>query len=134
MVCSSQIHPKLLPESLGQDSQGPSTSTSHGTRDQTAAPEESSLGSATATPVGSPSCDQKATQLPGREGAGQVAGPEPRPVVDEKLPAAPEHATRSNQSPKKPFNSIIEHLSVVFPCYSRYGSKMSAALGNGLLK
>ncbi|KAM9697415.1 E3 ubiquitin-protein ligase TTC3 isoform 2-T2 [Dama dama] len=112
------IHPKLLPESLGQDGQGPSTSTSHGTRDQTAAPEESSLGSAADTPVGSPSCDQKATQLPGREGAGQAAGPEPCPVADQKLPAAPEHATRSSQSPKKPFNSIIEHLSVVFPCYS----------------
>ena len=45
MVYSSQIHPKLLPESSGQDGQGPSTSTSHGTGDQTAAPEESSLGS-----------------------------------------------------------------------------------------
>ncbi|XP_055425912.1 E3 ubiquitin-protein ligase TTC3 isoform X5 [Bubalus kerabau] len=112
------IHPKLLPESSGQDGQGPSTSTSHGTGDQTAAPEESSLGSAADSPVESPSCSQKAPQLPEHEGAGQAAGPEPGPVADQKLPAAPERATHSSQSPKKPFNSIIEHLSVVFPCYS----------------
>uniref|UniRef100_A0A8C6E0L2 RING-type E3 ubiquitin transferase n=1 Tax=Moschus moschiferus TaxID=68415 RepID=A0A8C6E0L2_MOSMO len=112
------IHPKLLPESSGQDGRGPSTSTSHGTGDQTAAPEESSLGSAADSPVESPSCSQKAPQLPEREGTGQAAGPEPRPVADQKLPAAPERATRSSPSPKKPFNSVIKHLSVVFPCYS----------------
>lgn len=133
MVYSSQIHPKLLPESSGQDGQGPSTSTSHGTGDQTAAPEESSLGSAADSPVELPSCSQKAPQLPEHEGAGQAAGPEPGPVADQKLPAAPERATHSSQSPKKPFNSIIEHLLVVFPCYSRYESKMSAALLNALL-
>ena len=66
-------------------------------------------------------------------GLAQAAGPEPGPVADQKLPAAPERATHSSQSPKKPFNSIIEHLLVVFPCYSRYESKMSAALLNALL-
>lgn len=112
------IHPKLLPESSGQEGQGPSTSASHGTGDQTAAPEESSLGSAADSPVESPSCSQKAPQLPEREGTGQAAGPELGLMADQKLPVAPERATRPSQSPKKPFNSIIEHLSVVFPCYS----------------
>lgn len=133
MVYSSQIHPKLLPESSGQEGQGPSTSASHGTGDQTAAPEESSLGSAADSPVESPSCSQKAPQLPEREGTGQAAGPELGLMADQKLPVAPERATRPSQSPKKPFNSIIEHLSVVFPCYSRYESKTSAALVNALL-
>lgn len=39
----------------------------------------------------------------------------------QKVPVPPERA--SSQSPKKLFSSIIEHLSVVFPWYSRYEYK-----------
>eukprot|EP00070_Physeter_catodon_P041562 XP_028348456.1 E3 ubiquitin-protein ligase TTC3 isoform X9 [Physeter catodon] len=112
------IHPELLPESSDRDDQGPSTSTSHRTGDPTAVPEASSLVSATDGPVELPSCEAEAGRLPECESAGQAARSEPSPVADQKLPVAPGRAARSSQSPKKPFNSIIEHLSVVFPCYS----------------
>lgn len=37
--------------------------------------------------------------------------------AEENPPVQPGHVTRPSQSPKKQFSSIIEHLSVVFPCY-----------------
>ncbi|XP_036707084.1 E3 ubiquitin-protein ligase TTC3 isoform X1 [Balaenoptera musculus] len=112
------IQPKLLAESSDHEDQGPSTSTSHRTGDRTAVPEESSLVSATDGPVESPSCEPEAGRRPECESPGQAARSEPSPVADRKSPVAPGRATRSSQSPKKPFNSIIEHLSVVFPCHS----------------
>ncbi|XP_057553429.1 E3 ubiquitin-protein ligase TTC3 isoform X4 [Hippopotamus amphibius kiboko] len=112
------IQPKLLPESSGHDDQHPSTSTSHGAGDQAAVPEGSILVAATDGPGELPSLEPEATRLPECESAGQAAWSEPSPVAGQRLPVAPGCATRSSQSPKKPFNSIIEHLSVVFPCYS----------------
>ncbi|XP_049730797.1 E3 ubiquitin-protein ligase TTC3 [Elephas maximus indicus] len=48
----------------------------------------------------------------------QEAQSKQSPVADQKPPCPPGRASRSNQSLKKPFNSIIEHLAAVFPCYS----------------
>uniref|UniRef100_A0A8C0CK10 RING-type E3 ubiquitin transferase n=1 Tax=Balaenoptera musculus TaxID=9771 RepID=A0A8C0CK10_BALMU len=118
LSCSRQYLFFLLAESSDHEDQGPSTSTSHRTGDRTAVPEESSLVSATDGPVESPSCEPEAGRRPECESPGQAARSEPSPVADRKSPVAPGRATRSSQSPKKPFNSIIEHLSVVFPCHS----------------
>ncbi|XP_007943750.1 E3 ubiquitin-protein ligase TTC3 [Orycteropus afer afer] len=48
----------------------------------------------------------------------QEAQSKQRPVADQKPPCPQGRAARSNQSVKKPFNSIIEHLAAVFPCYN----------------
>lgn len=49
--------------------------------------------------------------------ASQASPSEQSPEAEEKPPG---QAAWSSQSPNKPFNSVIEHLSVVFPCYTRY--------------
>ncbi|XP_077930216.1 E3 ubiquitin-protein ligase TTC3 isoform X5 [Halichoerus grypus] len=124
-ICSA-IPPTVLPESSGHADHGTSTSTSHGTGNQTAVPKDSSLVSANDGPVGassppltgSLSCQPEVTQLPECKITGQETPPKQSLVADQKPPILPGCATRSSQSPKKPFNSIIEHLSVVFPCYN----------------
>uniref|UniRef100_A0A452SXC9 E3 ubiquitin-protein ligase TTC3 n=1 Tax=Ursus maritimus TaxID=29073 RepID=A0A452SXC9_URSMA len=124
-VCST-IPATVLPDSSGHEDHGTSTSTSHGTGNQTAVPKDSSLVSASDGPVGassppligSLSCQPEVTQLPEYKSRGQETPPEQSLVADQKLPVLPGRATRSSQSPKKPFNSIIEHLSVVFPNYN----------------
>ncbi|XP_044775364.1 E3 ubiquitin-protein ligase TTC3 isoform X5 [Neomonachus schauinslandi] len=124
-ICST-IPPMVLPESSGHEDHGTSTSTSHGTGNQTAVAKDSSLVSANDGPVGassppltgSLSCQPEVTQLPECEITGQETPPKQSLVADQKPPILPGRATRSSQSPKKPFNSIIEHLSVVFPCYN----------------
>lgn len=118
VVCPSQICPKSLPESPGHDDQGPSTSASH-----TAVPRDSSLVSAGDRPVGAPSPPLPASPSAQQEceGAGQAAQPKHSLPSDQKLPVPPGRTARTSQSPKKPFNSIIEHLSAVLPGYSRYG-------------
>lgn len=141
MVYSSQIPATVLPDSSGHEDHGTSTSTSHGTGNQTTVPKDSSLVSASDGPVGassppligSLSCQPKVTQLPEYKSTGQETPPKQSLVADQKLPVLPGRATRSSQSPKKPFNSIIEHLSVVFPNYNRYEYKMSVTLLNALL-
>ncbi|XP_072596688.1 E3 ubiquitin-protein ligase TTC3 isoform X4 [Vulpes vulpes] len=124
-VCST-ILPTSLPESSGHEDHRASISTSHEAGDQTAVPKDSSLVSASDGPVGassppltgSLSCQPEVTQLPECKSTGQETPPKQSLVADQKLPVLPGRATRSSQSPKKPFNSIIEHLSVVFPCYN----------------
>lgn len=141
MVYSPQILPTSLPESSGHEDHRASISTSHEAGDQTAVPKDSSLVSASDGPVGassppltgSLSCQPEVTQLPECKSTGQETPPKQSLVADQKLPVLPGRATRSSQSPKKPFNSIIEHLSVVFPCYNRYGHKMFVTLLNTLL-
>ncbi|XP_036755135.2 E3 ubiquitin-protein ligase TTC3 isoform X1 [Manis pentadactyla] len=126
LLAYSTIHPKSLPESSGSDNQGSSTPTSHGTGNQTTLPKDSRLVSASDGPAGapspplpgSPSCQLEVTQVPECKRSGPALQSEQSLVADQKLPVAPGRATRSSQSPKKPFNSIIEHLSVVFPCYN----------------
>nr|KAF6478727.1 tetratricopeptide repeat domain 3 [Molossus molossus] len=119
------IRPKSLPESSGREDRGPSTSASHETGTGTVVPKDSSLVSASGHPVGAPSPlpasaphQLGATWLPQWQGAGQAAPPEQSPAASERPPVPPGRAARPSPSPKKPFNSIIEHLSVVFPCCS----------------
>lgn len=120
------IRPGSLPESSGLDDQGPSTSASHGTGNQTAVPKDSSLVSASDGPAGAPSPpplalpsgQSEVAQLPECKSADQAAQSKQRLAAAQKLPVPPGRAARPSQSPKKPFNSIIEHLSAVFPCYS----------------
>uniref|UniRef100_A0A8D1T709 RING-type E3 ubiquitin transferase n=1 Tax=Sus scrofa TaxID=9823 RepID=A0A8D1T709_PIG len=112
------IQPALLPELPGHHDQDPSTSTSHETGDPTAVLEDSSLLPATDGLEESPSCELEVAPLPEPQSPGQAAESEPSLATDQKSPVAVGRATRSSQSPKKPFNSIIEHLSVVFPCYN----------------
>ncbi|KAM7133032.1 E3 ubiquitin-protein ligase TTC3 isoform 7-T9 [Molossus nigricans] len=119
------IRPKSLPESSGREDRGPSISASHETGTGTVVPKDSSLVSASGRPVGAPSPlpapaphQLGATWLPQWQGAGQAAPPEQSPAASERPPVPPGRAARPSPSPKKPFNSIIEHLSVVFPCCS----------------
>ncbi|XP_063495327.1 E3 ubiquitin-protein ligase TTC3 isoform X6 [Symphalangus syndactylus] len=120
------VHPKLLPESSGHDDQGLVTSASDVTGNHAALHRNPSVFSAGDSPGEAPSAllpgpppgQPEATQLPGPKQAGQAALSERTPVADQKQPVPPGRAARSSQSPKKPFNSIIEHLSVVFPCYN----------------
>ncbi|XP_054569513.1 E3 ubiquitin-protein ligase TTC3 isoform X4 [Eptesicus fuscus] len=111
----STICPKSLPESPGHDDQGPSTSASH-----TAVPRDSSLVSAGDRPVGAPSPPLPASPSAQQEceGAGQAPQPKHSLPSDQKLPVPPGRTSRTSQSPKKPFNSIIEHLSAALPGYS----------------
>nr|XP_012638350.1 E3 ubiquitin-protein ligase TTC3 [Microcebus murinus] len=120
------IPPALLPESSGHDDQGPVASPNDMAGDQTAAPEGPGLFSADdytaeappALSPGLPSSLPEVSQTSESKQAGQATPSKQSPVADEKLPAPPGRAARTSQSPKKPFNSIIEHLSVVFPCYN----------------
>ncbi|XP_077621581.1 E3 ubiquitin-protein ligase TTC3 isoform X3 [Crocuta crocuta] len=124
-VCNT-ILPQLPPESLSQDDHGTTTaaaSAGHGPGNHTTGPKDSSLVSASDGPVGtsspprsgSLSCQPEVDPRPECKSTGQETPPKQSLVADQKLPG---RATRSSQSPKKPFNSIIEHLSAVFPCYS----------------
>ncbi|XP_054556255.1 E3 ubiquitin-protein ligase TTC3 isoform X3 [Talpa occidentalis] len=111
--------PQFVPESSGHDDQGSSTSASQESGNQTTAPKDSSAGPA-GTPSllpGPPCSPPEVTALPEAESTDQAPGPEMSLGADQKLPAPPAYA-HASQSPKKPFNSIIEHLSEVFPCYS----------------
>lgn len=124
-ACST-MRPKSLPESSDHDDQSPSASASHGTGDQSTVPKDSSLVSASDRPVGVPSaplpasaCGQlEVALLPECQGTGQAAQSKHSLVADQSLHVPPGRTPRSSQSPKKPFNSLIEHLSVVFPCYN----------------
>uniref|UniRef100_A0A2K5ZJH3 E3 ubiquitin-protein ligase TTC3 n=1 Tax=Mandrillus leucophaeus TaxID=9568 RepID=A0A2K5ZJH3_MANLE len=117
------VHPELLPESSGHDDQGLVTSASDMTGNHAALHRDPSVFSDGDSPGEAPSAllpgpppgQPEAAQLPGPK---RAALPERSPVADRKQPVLPGRAARSSQSPKKPFNSIIEHLSVVFPCYN----------------
>lgn len=132
-MCPAQVGPKSLCESSDHDDQGPSTSASHGAGNQPTAPKNSSLVSA---PVGapssllpaSPSSQPEAAQLLEHGSAGQATQSKLGLVATQKVRVPPGRAARSSQSPRKPFNSIIEHLSAVFPWYSRYGCDTSVTL------
>ncbi|XP_021570133.1 E3 ubiquitin-protein ligase TTC3 [Carlito syrichta] len=123
-VCNI-IHPKLLLESLGRDDQELVTSASDGTGNHTTVL-NSSLLSDSDCPVEAPSMplpepplgQLEVAQPPGPKRTGQAASSKLSSVVNQKPPVPQGRATCSSQSPKKPFNSIIEHLSVVFPCYN----------------
>ncbi|CAH6792587.1 Ttc3 [Phodopus roborovskii] len=104
------IRPQSPSESSGHEDRGPVTSI-----DMTGAVYQDShmepaSGCAEEGPELSPG--SPAHQL---RRASQVSPSEQIPEADEKPPG---QATRSSQSQKKPFNSVIEHLSVIFPCYT----------------
>ncbi|XP_053420466.1 E3 ubiquitin-protein ligase TTC3 [Nycticebus coucang] len=119
------IHPSSHPESSGCDDQGSVTSPSDTAGDQMVAHEGLGLLFASDCPVeaspallpGPPSCQPTVAQPSECKRAGQVA-PSKHSLVVDPVPAPSGHAAGTSQSPKKPFNSIIEHLSVVFPCYN----------------
>ncbi|KAK1344339.1 hypothetical protein QTO34_014906 [Cnephaeus nilssonii] len=121
----STICPKSLPESPGHDDQGPSTSASH-----TAVPRDSSLVSAGDRPVGAPLPPLPASPSAQQEceGAGQAAQPKHSLPSDQKLPVPPGRTARTSQSPKKPFNSIIEHLTELAGLIKKVRSKSKTSL------
>ncbi|KAM4824462.1 LOW QUALITY PROTEIN: E3 ubiquitin-protein ligase TTC3-like [Urocitellus parryii] len=115
----NNIHPEFPPESSGHDDQGPGTFVNSATGavkdidlfSTGDCPEES-----TALSPRLPSGQTEVTQPSEHTGASQTTPSEQSPEAHQKVPVPPERA--SSKSPKKPFNSIIEHLSVVFPWYS----------------
>lgn len=104
-MCPSQIRPKSLPEAPGPEDQG-----------LAAVPRDSSLVSAGDRPAGTPS-----PALPASP-SGPAARPQPGLPAEQKLPVPPGRAARPSQSPRRPFNSIIEHLAAALPGYSRCGA------------
>ncbi|XP_012587851.1 PREDICTED: E3 ubiquitin-protein ligase TTC3 isoform X4 [Condylura cristata] len=110
----STIHLQFVPESPGHDDQGSSTA-SQEPRNQTTVLKDSDLVSASNGP--GPPCGPEVTGLPKTESTDQATGREMNPGADQKLPTPSAHA-HSSQSPKKPFNSIMEHLSAAFPGYN----------------
>ncbi|KAG8518562.1 E3 ubiquitin-protein ligase TTC3, partial [Galemys pyrenaicus] len=121
-ACSTVL-PQLAPEPSGHGDQASSVSASQEPGHKTAAPKQPDLVSASAGPArasslppGPPCSPTEVTGLPEAESTNQDTGPERSLQADQRPPAAPRAC--SSQSPKKTFNSIIEHLSVVFPCYN----------------
>lgn len=130
------------PETPGCCDPGPSTSASQGAGNGngTAVPKDASPVSAGDRPAGAPSPPQPASpsgqpaaaQPPACEGAVQAAESKQGPVgpeADPKLPAPAVRAARPSHSPRKPFNTIIEHLSAAFPGYSRCERAERGGLG-----
>lgn len=108
------IHPQLPSESSGHEDHGPMTSAAvhkdSPTEPTGGCPEEVSDLS-----LGSPIHQPEVAQQLEVKMASQLSPSEQSPEADEKRPG---QAARSSQSPKKPFNSVIEHLLVVFPSYT----------------
>ncbi|KAF6122388.1 tetratricopeptide repeat domain 3 [Phyllostomus discolor] len=112
------------PETPGGQDVSPSTSASPGAGNGAAVPKDASVASTGDPPAGAPSAPQPASPS-GQPGAAQppasavqAAESKPGPEADPKLPAPAARAPRASHSPRKPFNTIIEHLSVAFPGYS----------------
>ncbi|XP_028735792.1 E3 ubiquitin-protein ligase TTC3 isoform X7 [Peromyscus leucopus] len=108
------IHPQLPSESSGHEDHGPMTSASV----HKDSPTEPTGGCPEEVPdlsLGSPTHQPEVAQQLEVKMASQLSPSEQSPEADEKRPG---QAARSSQSPKKPFNSVIEHLLVVFPSYT----------------
>ncbi|KAM6162788.1 E3 ubiquitin-protein ligase TTC3 [Erethizon dorsatum] len=106
------VRPKLAP-APGPENQGRVTSASSAPG---AVRKEDCSGEAPSAPA--PVLQPEVAPLAEPNRAGQAAPSVPSPEVDRRQPVPPGHAPRPSQSPKKPFNSIIEHLLVIFPCYN----------------
>ncbi|KAL1788280.1 E3 ubiquitin-protein ligase TTC3 [Sigmodon hispidus] len=113
------IHPQLSSESSGHEDQVPVTSIDDMTG---AVHKDSHLELTSGCPdevpelsFGSPTRQPEVAQRLELKRASQVSPSEQSPEADEKQPG---QATQRSQSPKKLFNSVIEHLSVAFPCYT----------------
>lgn len=109
----------MLPsESSGREDQGPMTSvdvTGAVHRDFLVASPSGSPEEIPELVLGSPTHQPEVAQPEELKRASQATPSEQSPEAEEKPPG---QAPRSSQSPNKPFNSAIEHLSVVFPCYT----------------
>lgn len=121
VVFIPQIHPQLLSESSGYEDHGlvacVDSMTGAVLNDPYVGPDSGCSEEVPELSLGSPTHHPEGAQQLELKKASQVSPSEQNPEADEK-PSG--QATRSSQSPKKPFNSIIEHLSVIFPCYARY--------------
>ncbi|XP_040606357.1 E3 ubiquitin-protein ligase TTC3 isoform X4 [Mesocricetus auratus] len=115
----TMIYPEFLSECSGLEDEGLVTSLDSVTgavyKDSHAEPTSDCSEEAPELSLGSPTHHPEVAQEIELMRASQVSPSEQSPEADEKPPA---QATRSSQSPKKPFNSVIEHLSVVFPYYT----------------
>uniref|UniRef100_A0A8C2MZ33 RING-type E3 ubiquitin transferase n=1 Tax=Cricetulus griseus TaxID=10029 RepID=A0A8C2MZ33_CRIGR len=113
------IHPQFSSESSGYEDQGLLASIDNMTgavyMDSLMEPTSGFPEEVPELSLGSPTHQPEVGQGLELKRASQVSPSEQSPEADEK-PSA--QATRSSQSPKKPFNSVIEHLSMVFPCYT----------------
>ncbi|KAM7322338.1 hypothetical protein ACRRTK_019179 [Alexandromys fortis] len=109
----------MLPsESSGHEDQGPVTSvdvTGAVLKDFLVTPPSSSPEEVPELVLGSPTHQPEVAQPEELERAGQASPSDQSPEVEEKPPG---QAPPSSQSPNKPFSSVIEQLSVVFPCYT----------------
>ncbi|XP_052597222.1 E3 ubiquitin-protein ligase TTC3 isoform X8 [Peromyscus californicus insignis] len=108
------IHPQSPSESSGREDHGPMTSAAvH--KDSPTEPTAGCPEEVPALSLGSPTHQPEVAQQLEVKTASQLSPSEQSPEADEKPPG---QAARSSQSPKKPFNSVIEHLLVVFPIYT----------------
>lgn len=116
-----QINPQLLSESSGHEDHGllacVDSMTGAVLNDPHVEPASGCPEEVPQLSLGSPTHQPEVTQQLELKRASQLSPSEQSPEADEKLSG---QATRSSQSPKKPSNSIIEHLSVIFPGYARY--------------
>lgn len=121
MDFTPQINPQLLSESSGHEDHGllacVDSMTGAVLNDPHVEPASGCPEEVPQLSLGSPTHQPEVTQQLELKRASQLSPSEQSPEADEKLSG---QATRSSQSPKKPSNSIIEHLSVIFPGYARY--------------
>ncbi|XP_031216475.1 E3 ubiquitin-protein ligase TTC3 [Mastomys coucha] len=115
----TMINPQLLSESSGHEDHGllacVDSMTGAVLNDPHVEPASGCPEEVPQLSLGSPTHQPEVTQQLELKRASQLSPSEQSPEADEKLSG---QATRSSQSPKKPSNSIIEHLSVIFPCYA----------------
>lgn len=121
-MCAHQLSSscQLPSEFSGREDQGPVTSvdvTGAVLKDFLVTPPSSSPEEVPELVLGSPTHQPEVAQPEELERAGQASPSDQSPEAEEKPPG---QAPRSSQSPNKPFSSVIEQLSVVFPCYTRY--------------
>lgn len=107
------VRPELAPERPRLESQAPVTSASS----KTGAVGKGDC-SAEAPPAPAPSSQPEVAPLPEPQTAGQAAPPTPSPRAGDGQPVPPQRTPHSRQSPKRPLNSIKEHLAVAFPHYT----------------
>ncbi|XP_057620416.1 E3 ubiquitin-protein ligase TTC3 isoform X4 [Chionomys nivalis] len=108
----------LPPESSGHEGQGPVTSvdvTGAVLKDFLVTPLSGSPEEVPELVLGSPTHQPEVAQPEELKRASQASPSDQSPEAEEKPPG---QAPQSSQSPNKPFNSVIEQLSVVFPCYT----------------
>lgn len=118
LQCMEEIHPQSVSESSGHEDQGLVACVDSMTGAVLNDPYMEPASGCPELPellLGSPTRQPEVVQQLELKRASQASPSEQSPEGDEKLSG---QTARSSQSPKKPFNSIIEHLSVIFPSYA----------------